>query len=266
MGRGLWAPGRRSEPKPKVGSELVRKPRRVLSMIASRSDSCSAPWRRRFFGAASANFAVAVAVAVAVIGVAAGCQGPIAGSLEVVPTQFAGAELVPIAAGDPVELVRPIQGGHVIFIGALVRGATGSRGTIRGELRRSETAAGQPLPPGMAGGIIVFEERSTTLVDLPAGMTPPSPAEGWKVLRADISDVANIPACPNFLPVEIPDHTLQIQIVYTDEKGNTGTALRPVMPRCTQTQQSARNLCLCECRANYTIERCFMPADGGVTD
>lgn len=244
-----------SGPGPKIGHKPGRKPRRVGSTVAPRSDSGRARWRRSFFSAALAGLAAAT-----------GCQGPIAGSLEVVPTQFAGAELVPIAAGDPVELVRPIQGGHVIFIGALVRGASGSRGTIRGELRRSETAAGQPLPPGTPGGIIVFEERSTTLVDLPAGTTPPSPAAGWQVLRADISDVANIPACPNFLPIEIPDRTLQIQIVYTDEKGNTGTALRPVMPRCTQAQTSARNLCLCECRANYTIERCFMPADGGVTD
>lgn len=197
---------------------------------------------------------------------AVGCQGPVAGSLEVVPTQFAGADLVTIAAGDPVELVRPIQGGHVLFIGALVRGAQGSRGTIRGELRRNESASGQPLPPGTAGGIIVFEERSTTLSELPAGLAPPSPAPGWQAVRADISDVANIPACPNFLPLEIPDHTLQVQIVYTDEKGNTGTALRTVMPRCSQVQPSARNLCLCECHASYTIERCFMPADGGVSD
>lgn len=209
---------------------------------------------------------------------AAGCQGPVAGSLEVVPARFAGADLVPVVEGDSVDLVRPIQGGHVIFIGAFVRGATGSRGTIRGELRRGESATGQPLPPGSPGAIIVFEERSTTLVDLPAGASPPIPAipaspgtpatagAGWQQLRADIGDVANIPACPNFLPLEIPDHTLQVQVIYTDEKGNTGTALRTVVPRCTQTQASARSLCLCECHASYTIERCFTPADGGITD
>ena len=197
---------------------------------------------------------------------ATACQGPVAGSLEVVPARFAGALLVPVAAGDPVELVRPIQGGHVLFIGAFVRGASGSRGTIRGELRRGEDASGQPLPAGSPGAIIVFEERSTELVELPAGTPAPTAAAGWQQLRADIGDVANIPACPNFLPIEIPDHQLQVQVIYTDEKGNTGTALRTVVPRCTQTQDSARNLCLCECHKNYTIERCFMPADGGTSD
>ena len=215
------------------------------------------------FGLLAAGLA-ALLTALLAAGLGAGCQGGVPGSLEVIPAQFAGSGLVAVGSGAPVELVRPIQGGHVLFIGALVRGASGSRGTIRGELRRGESAAGEPL--ATPGPIIVFEERSTSLVELPAGPAPPTPDPGWQQVRPDIGEVANIPACPNFLPIEIPDRTLQIQIVYTDEKGNTGTALRPVMPRCTQAQTSARNLCLCECRANYTIERCFMPADGGVTD
>ncbi len=194
----------------------------------------------------------------------AGCQSGVPGSLEVVPARLAGAGLVPVASGDPVELVRPIQGGHVLFIGALVRGASGSRGTIHGELRRGESATGEPLPD--PGPIIVFEERSTTVVDLAAGLAPPSPDPGWQQVRADISDVANIPACPNFLPIELPDHRLFLQVVYTDEKGNTGTASRPVLPRCTQTDPSARSLCLCECHASYTIERCFQTTDAGPTD
>ena len=78
--------------------------------------------------------------------------------------------------------------------------------------------------------------------------------------------MANIPACPNFLPVDLPDHRLYVQIVYTDEKGNTGTASRPVLLRCTQTDPGARSLCLCECHASYTIERCFQPADAGAPD
>ena len=60
------------------------------------------------------------------------------------------------------------------FISALVRGASGSRGRSRRarqrDRRRAAAATGTP------GGIIVFEERSTTLVELPAGTTPPSPA------------------------------------------------------------------------------------------
>lgn len=198
------------------------------------------------------------------VALGAGCQGGVPGSLEVVPARFAGAGLVAVGSGEPVELVRPIQGGHVLFIGALVRGASGSRGTIRGELRRGESATGEALTA--PGPIIVFEERSTSLTELAAGLAPPSPDPGWQQVRADIGDVANIPACPNFLPLELPDHRLYVQIVYTDEKGNTGTASRAVMPRCSQTDPGARSLCLCECHASYTIERCFQTADAGATD
>ena len=206
----------------------------------------------------------ALLTALLAAGLGAGCQGGVPGSLEVIPAQFAGSGLVAVGSGAPVELVRPIQGGHVLFIGALVRGASGSRGTIRGELRRGESAAGEPL--ATPGPIIVFEERSTSLVELPAGPAPPTPDPGWQQVRPDIGEVANIPACPNFLPIELPDHRLYVQITYTDEKGNTGTASRPVMPRCTQTDPGARNLCLCECRASYTIERCFQTVDAGATD
>lgn len=236
-------------------------------MIASRYDSGKAAGqeagRLRASGGRGALSAAGLGF-VAWVGLVAGCQGPVAGSLEVVPTRFTGASLVAVASGDPVELVRPIQGGHVLFIGALVRGAVGSRGTIRGELRRGESATGEPL--AAPGAILVFEERSTKLVELAASLAAPSPEPGWQQVRADIGDVANIPACPNFLPVELPEHKLYVQVVYTDEKGNTGTASRLVMPRCTQTDPSARSLCLCECHASYTIDRCFQSSDAGATD
>lgn len=195
---------------------------------------------------------------------AAGCQNPAPGSLDVAAARFDGQSLAPIADGDSVELTRPIQGGHVLFIGAYVRGASGSDGTIRGELRRGETDIGQPLLA--PGAIIVFEERLTTLEALSAGVTPPSASPGWQQVRADLSDLANIPACPNFLSVEIPDRTLYLQVVYTDSKGNTGTAAKKVVPRCAQTDPAGRNTCLCECHANYTIDRCFMSSDAGTTD
>lgn len=200
---------------------------------------------------------------------AAGCEQGVAGSLDVVPawqmvSGSGAAPLVPITDGDTIDLVRPIQGGHVLFIGALVRSASGDKGTIRAELRRGETDSGQPLVT--PGTIIVFEERSTQLAALPAGVTPPSDSPGWRQLRADINDLANIPACPNFLPVEIPDHTLYVQITYTDGRGNTGFASRKIVPRCTQPDPLERNNCLCECRASYTIDRCFTDGDAGARD
>jgi hypothetical protein len=221
--------------------------------------------------AASGLFSVCVGV-MGLLGVllAAGCEQGVAGSLDVVPAWqmvSSGSSTPPLTAitdGDSVDLVRPIQGGHVLFIGAFVRSAVGDKGTIRAELRRGEIESGQPLVS--PGSIIVFEERSTQLAALPAGVTPPSDSPDWRQLRADINDLANIPACPNFLPVEIPDHTLYVQITYTDARGNTGFAFRKIVPRCNQTDPTARNNCLCECRANYTIDRCFASSDGGTTD
>jgi hypothetical protein len=194
----------------------------------------------------------------------AGCQPKVPGTLEVAAAGLSGSQLAVLADGDAVELTRPLQGGHVLFIGALVRGASGSTGTIRAELRRGESDSGQPL--AAPGAILVFEERSTTLEPLGAGVTPPTASPGWQQLRADLSDLANLPACPNFLAVEIPDRTLYVQVLYTDARGNNGTAVRKVVPRCAQTAAAERNTCLCECHANYTIDRCFTTSDAGVTD
>jgi hypothetical protein len=186
----------------------------------------------------------------------------------VVPAGFSGTELVPLlnagGSADTVDLVRPIQGGQVLFVGALVRAASGTSGSIRAELRRGTDDSGQPL--SAPGAILVFEERSTMLVPLDAGLAPPDARPGWQQLQADISELANVPACPNFLPVDIPDQTLYVQVKYTDAQGNSGTASAKVVPRCRQSDPSAQSLCLCECHANYTSAKCFMAADGGSGD
>jgi hypothetical protein len=192
-----------------------------------------------------------------------GCPRSPGAALVVVPAAISPSSgaLLPLADGDSIDLVRPIQGGHVLFIGAYVNGASGTSGTIRAELRRSVSDSGQPL--SMPGPILVFEERSTMLVPLAAGTTPPSAAPGWQQIAADISEVANIAACPNVLPVDIPDQPLYVQVTYTDSQQGSGTAFVKVVPRCRQPDDASRSQCLCECHANYTIDRCFISRDGG---
>ena len=127
------------------------------------------------------------------------CTGPTPppGVLEVLPARLSedGARLIALSDGDTVDLVRPIQGGHVLFIGALLRHPADGDGTLRGELRRVQ-------PDGTPGPIIVYDERTTSHQALAADTPAPGGASdsgGWRQVPPDINSIANIPVCPDFL-------------------------------------------------------------------
>ncbi|MFO0574130.1 MAG: hypothetical protein U1A78_09040 [Polyangia bacterium] len=210
----------------------------------------------------------ALAVLLGLVAASAACTDPRppAGPLEVLPARLSedGARLIPLSDGDSVELVRPIQGGHVLFIGALLRYPADGDGTLRGELRRVDAS-------GQAGPVIVYDERTTAhqalAADTPA---PPAPnaadASGWRQIPPDLTSVANIPVCPDFFDYDLVDAALILRISFKDRAGREAAADRRVKTRCAQTDPVQQGLCRCECQAKYTIDRCFSRPDAGSGD
>lgn len=187
------------------------------------------------------------------------CEPPLgdpAAAPELVPAALEpGGALTPLAAQDPIDLLRPIQGGHVLFAGAFVRNvARCGGGSLRGELRRE--GGGRP------GGLLYYDDRTVYLEPARPGEATP-PGAGWGRPPLSIADVANVPACPNPLDAAFLDQPVWLQMIYTGPDGKTATASQQIVPRCRQPHPGEAALCRCECEANYTIERC-QSRDGGL--
>jgi hypothetical protein len=199
-----------------------------------------------------------------------GCGETFDGPPEIIAAQFvvnppAGADpstLVEVKDGDTVPLVRPIQGGHVLFVGILGRNLSQRSASLLGQLRRSQAADGTPL--AQPGGILFSDERSVGVIPLAAGVTPPRPVGGWQQVLGDPNDLANIPTCPNPVNVDVVDNSLYLQLTYHDASGRSASTTHKVIPRCLQADASERRSCICECLANYTTDRCLSPSDGGL--
>lgn len=193
----------------------------------------------------------------------ASCTTPVVGTpgsgAELWPAALVGELLFPLSDGDTVPQTRPLQGGHVLFVGAFLRNVRGC-GALRGELRRLDQGGG-------TGPIVVFDERSTDLRLVQAGEKTP-PGGGWGRTEISVNAVANIPTCPNVQPMDLIDQPMVLQVSYTEPGGSqpVASATRKVVPRCSQTDPRAREQCRCECLANYTIDRCLAPADAGGRD
>lgn len=192
--------------------------------------------------------------AVLCLGLYSGCAETFDEPTEVVPARLDGAELVPLKDGDEVQLSFPLQGGHVLFIGAFFRNAGLKGGSVLGELRRS-----QPVPgsPGLfqPGELLYSDERSAPASEVMAGRGPTA-QPGWRMVIPDRNNVANIPTCPNPLNIDIVDNALFVQVRYRDQWGNEGTAARRVKPVCTSLGTFNIPGCRCECAASYTVQRC----------
>jgi hypothetical protein len=149
------------------------------------------------------------------------------------------------ADGAAVDLTFPVQGGHVLFLGARVKNLLACRAELGAKVLDPNT------------GHIAAEEKRQVAFSVPAG-------GGWGM--SDISDtaeLANVPACPNFLDRDLVDTRWKVELSVIDEDGRKATVSRELVPVCRQTDPYARALCRCECRAGYSFGRCSDPLDGG---
>ncbi|MSP61900.1 MAG: hypothetical protein EXR72_16520 [Myxococcales bacterium] len=175
------------------------------------------------------------------LAVALGC-GPPSSAIEVAPTQYALATMTqaPLAAGDPVDLVYPPQGGHVLFVGVRVRHLQEGVVELRGHLREGE------------GGAILGEDvRTLTMLQ-----TFEDPSV-WTPDLHSYTGVSNIPACPDYGPIDRHGRPYLLELIVTEVRSRrVGVGKVTVTPSCRQADAMAKERCVCECGANFVIGKC----------
>ncbi len=154
--------------------------------------------------------------------------------------------LTDVNDGDAVPLSRPPQGGQVTYAAARVRNINRCSVQLRGRFRDPTTNAE-----------LGFDGRNADLV---VG------ADGWG--RPDVSqlsNLANIPLCPDFDPVRDNVGTMTtLEMNVEDQKGHSTTVSKIVIPTCTAPDPSMRALCQCECSHLPTgTTRMCGASDGG---
>lgn len=186
-----------------------------------------------------------------------GCGETFSGPPELVPAQLARSldRLLPLAEGESIDLLPPIQGGYVLFVGAAVRNVSASGGSLLGELRRARASDGTPL--SQPGAVLYSDERSVKLQPLPGDFAVPGGTSGWLLSAPNPNDTANISTCPNPLDLSIVDSELYLQLTYRDVAGRTATSTRKVVPRCAQADAMTQQDCRCQCEANYQPKKCL---------
>jgi hypothetical protein len=154
--------------------------------------------------------------------------------------------------GDTIDLVRPLQGGHVTFLAAQVIHTKATAATLRVRLRRPET------------GFIVAEEKRTVAMLPVAGEIDTMQPD----LRSR-SQVAQPPMCPDYDAIDIEGQPLDVEFEVTPlyvDPPVTASARRRLVPRCSATTPSNEARCHCECAASYTLGKCAPDARAPLGD
>jgi hypothetical protein len=181
---------------------------------------------------------------------ACGDDAPPDGGLCIVgdPTQPAVLQVVahglaPLPDGGTILLETPPQGGHVIFAGVRVKNANLCGATLQAALR-------DPC----SGRVVGLERRPIAWRLADDGFAEPAQPE-------EISDYANIPACPNAaIDHDVDGHPLQLEIRLYEESRMTETILT-VTPTCADGD----TYCTCDCDSDYDLGgECPVDPDGGV--
>ncbi len=185
------------------------------------------------------------------------CGETFDGPPELVPAQLSRSldSLVPVADGDSLDLLPPIQGGYVLFVGAALHNfSRQGGGSLLGELRRARAADGTPL--NQPGAVLYSDERTVGVIPLPGSFPVPNLTTGWQLSAPNPNDTANISTCPNPLDLSIVDSELFLQITFRDRVGRSATSYRKVVPRCAQADAMTAKDCRCQCGASYQPQKC----------
>jgi hypothetical protein len=149
----------------------------------------------------------------------------------------------PLADGGTVPLIKPVQGGRVIFAGVRATNVDGNALQITGALRDLETQQ------------VRFDSRTIDLT--PTG-------DGWGVsgtfgASSAISNFSNVAVCPNeWSSTNIFGTTYGLEITIVDRRNRQLTKAIHVTPQCAEPMNEAE--CLCICKGGYVLGE--MCADG----
>jgi hypothetical protein len=187
---------------------------------------------------------------------AAGSSGA-PSDLEVLPVMYTPPDqpLVLLENGEPIELWRAPQGGHVLVVGARVRGLEGETISLRVRVRDPESNR------------ILAEEKRTVVTEL----VPDAP--GWReTLRQTNSQASHVPVCPNYGARDIVGQMQRVEVHVTELYApveTTGQTELTLVPTCMQTEPAHLAQCVCECTANHVLGQCAdagRPRDAGPLD
>jgi hypothetical protein len=147
--------------------------------------------------------------------------------------------------GDPIELWPAPQGGHVVLVAAKVKNFIGDTAILRVKARYPDT----PF-------IVAEEARSVKLVPVPGEPDTMQPDLSTR------TQVAHIPLCPDYDPMDIVDRPLEFALTVTtfgsDEPQSGAVTLR-LRPTCVDGKVD-KPFCQCECSANYVLGKCARDA------
>lgn len=166
------------------------------------------------------------------------------GDLIVEPADFVLEDqpLAPIEEGGLLSLRFPPQGGHVLQVGAYIKGLATDTIELKARLRT-------------VGDDHIIAEEGRTVVVVPIADRP-----GWSQPNIETrSQVAHIPVCPDYLDVDMVGVPmvleLQVRELYVDPP-REARGRRTVTLTCDGPEVADKNRCLCECAANYTLGKC----------
>lgn len=188
-------------------------------------------------------------------GLTSGCQGEseprskpksdVVVPLEVLPADFVAQDqpMKMLSEGDGIQLVAAPQGGHVIHIGARVRGLGSDTVNLRTRLRDPVTYA-------------IQMEEARDIVMRPV----PGQPEWMEPDLRSVSQVTHIPACPNYDDVVLVGALWKLEVIVEELEGpGLGSASLGVKPMCAQADAALAAMCKCECEAKYVLGKCAQP-------
>lgn len=140
--------------------------------------------------------------------------------------------LLPLTDGAEVHLRQPLQGGHVIFVGAVVTGLCTDSVLVTGRVFDAAT------------GALIAEEtrRGFGLVERADGTAAPD--------SHDLGAVANVALCP-VAPGEpaAAGRAVRVEVTVSDADGRTAQGVVNATLVCDAADPAARAACACDCAA-----------------
>lgn len=141
--------------------------------------------------------------------------------------------------GGEVHLWRPVQGGHVIYVGARVSGLCADPVLITGRIK--DLATGNVVSKEMRRGFGLIDQGDATLL--------PDPT--------DLGAVANIALCPELTGEhDVMGTQFLLEVEVEDAEGRVARAQAKVTPVCAQTDEAGLTTCQCECTRQGSAGGC----------
>ena len=159
----------------------------------------------------------------------------------------------PLMDGGSIDLITPPQGGKVVLPGIRARNVFACSVTLNASLR-------DPCN----NRIIALEQRPVNLV---------AAGDGWAVPAqpAELSDYANVPACPTAAASrDVDDEPFLLAVRFVDGRDRVAEREITITPICAEAVSEAA--CRCECDHDYLLPcdadagacPCEVDSDGGV--